>query len=323
LRADWFYDLCEKIIANGLNKNIYYKCPFRLDRNRLSIEMLLKAKEANFWMIFYGVENGNQEMLDRMNKNIIIADAIRAFKITRKAGICSYASFMIGNSGETKKTVSDSIKLSKKIKADFGSFAIAAPFPGTKLYEIVKKNKLLLVDDFKQYQFGDCILETESLKKKDILKLFYKANKKILRYQKSFRYKISSKNNYYMKIIGEGFYSTEMWHVPVRRTQKKVKFLLPNSSIATDKIYMKILADYPDISIKPVKLTIWIDKKKFGILLSNSDWIELKFPLNKDFCNGYIPIKWKVNRTWNPKKFGLNDQDNRELGITVEKIHLM
>ena len=38
-------------------------------------------KEAGFWLIFYGVENGNQDMLDRMKKGITVEEVKRAFKL--------------------------------------------------------------------------------------------------------------------------------------------------------------------------------------------------------------------------------------------------
>lgn len=152
-----------KIIENNLNIDIFYKALFRLNEKILTKKILLKAKEANFWMIFYGVENGNQKMLKSMNKNIKLYEIVRGFQLTREAGITSYASFMIGNMGETESTVYDSINLMKVIKPDFGGFVIAAPFPGTKLYEEATQKNLIINHNFKDYNFGESILNTENL----------------------------------------------------------------------------------------------------------------------------------------------------------------
>lgn len=318
-RLPWFFELCDKIIANNLHKEIFFRCPLRVNKKLLTEELLEKVKEANFWLLFYGVENGNQEMLDKMNKDITIEEIKRAFKLTRKAGIASYASFMIGNYGETKKTVRDSVKLLKKIIPDYGGFAIASPFPGTELYNIAVKKKLITITDFKKYHYEDCILKTDELDTKDILFLAHKANNLFKKIKDSLRYKIASRGLIYKK-IKEGFYEKELWHTWVNRTTKKVFYLIPENG-NNKNICLKILADYSDILEKPVKLKIVVNDIKYIFILDKNEWIEIRLPITKRFDSKFIFLKWTVNRTWNPKKLKLNT-DDRELGITVEKIWL-
>ena len=200
-RTKWFNNLCDRIVSEDLHKEIFFKAPFRANRELISNDILSKARNANFWMIFYGVESGNQEMLNSMNKAITIDAIKRAFKLTRRNGLISYASFMIGNLGETKKTVQDSIRLAKKIKPDFGGFAIAAPFPGSELYKKAKELNLITQDDFTKYQFGDSILKTEKLQIDDIERLALYANNQFSKITKTFGYNLLTKNNYFLKMI--------------------------------------------------------------------------------------------------------------------------
>ena len=316
----WFFELCDKIISNGLHKEIFFKCPLKVNKEILNEELLRKAKEANFWMIFYGVENGNQEMLNNMNKNITVEEIKRAFKLTREAGLASFASFMIGNYGETRETVRDSIKLLKKIMPDYGGFAIAAPFPGSELYRIAVEKKLITLTDFKKYQYGDCILKTDALDTKDIMSLVRKANDLFNKLRGSLKYRIINRNALFKKLIGEGFYEKELWHTWVNRTMKNVSYILPTGTNAKN-VHIKILADYPDILERPVRFKLWVNKIKYLVLIDKNEWIELKFPIIKYIDSRFIDIKWKVNRTWCPKKYKINE-DKRELGITVEKIWL-
>lgn len=170
-RPAWFIELCEKLIDHGLHNGIYYKCPFRVDQMLLTAELLKKAKQAHFWMIFYGVESGNEDMLRSMKKKVTVDEIRRAFRLTREAGIFSYASFMIGNNGETEATVHDSLSLLDDIRPDFGGFAVAIPFPGSELYDTALRKGFITQSDFKKYQFGDCNLRTAGLTTSEIVAL--------------------------------------------------------------------------------------------------------------------------------------------------------
>ena len=267
VRADWFFELCEKIISHGLNKDIFFKCSFKANEKILTKEILQQAKEANFWMIFYGVESGNQEMLEKMNKNVTTKEVKRAFKLTRQAGIASYASFMIGNLGETKKTVWDSIKLLKKITPDYGGFAITVPFPGSELFRIGLEKNLIIDRDFKHYHYGDCILKTDELSAADICSLAEKANNILYRIQKSFKYKmINHKTN---KFIDTGVYPEEFWHTFVNRTGRRVRISLPKYNINPKDVVLRIIADYPDIIKRAVVLHIKVNKSRYKIRIND------------------------------------------------------
>ena len=176
-RPEWFIELCEKLIAHNLHKNTFFKCPMRVDEKRLTLQLLKTAKRANFWMIFYGVESGCQRILDKIKKETTKSEITRAFDITRKAGLYSYASMMIGNMGENEESVSESIRFVNQIKPDFGGFGIAFPFPGTELYEEAERENLIIKSDYKNIQYGECILKTKELSCARIQELAEMCNK--------------------------------------------------------------------------------------------------------------------------------------------------
>lgn len=185
MNRKWFFELCDMIIETGMHKEIFFKASMRANKHLITEELLAKAREANIWMIFYGVESGSQDMLDRMNKNITIDEIKRAFRMTNEAGIMTYASMMIGNDGETRKTARASMKLYSKIMPNFGGFAIAAPFPGSQLYAIAKE-KNHITGDFSDYRFGSCILKTDALEIDDIISLHAKASAIARKTQRAF-----------------------------------------------------------------------------------------------------------------------------------------
>ena len=151
--------------------------PHACGRKAPDIAIAQNCKRANFWMIFYGVESGCQRILDKIKKETTKSEITRAFDITRKAGLYSYASMMIGNMGENEESVSESIRFVNQIKPDFGGFGIAFPFPGTELYEEAERENLIIKSDYKNIQYGECILKTKELSCARIQELAEMCNK--------------------------------------------------------------------------------------------------------------------------------------------------
>jgi len=167
----WAETVLNMIIEKGLNRDIAYRLCFRVNESLITPELLRLAKQANVWMIFYGTENGNQEMLKAMGKNIWIAEIERAFRMTHEAGIRTVTSFLIGNMGETKQTVYDSIALAKRLKPYVAGFSMAIPFPGTSLRAEIKEKGYLLETDYDLYGADQCVIRTKELMPDDMLSL--------------------------------------------------------------------------------------------------------------------------------------------------------
>lgn len=162
-RTEWFYELCDSLIKSKLSKAIHFSASFRVNSHLVDISLLKKAKLANFYMVSYGVESGNQKILDNSHKKITLGEIERAFRLTREAGLFSYANMMIGNIGESEETVYDSLNLLKRIRPDFGGFSIAQPFPGTELHDYAVKNNLCTFSSFHDFTLGKCNMRTEHL----------------------------------------------------------------------------------------------------------------------------------------------------------------
>ena len=159
----WVNELLNLIISNGLNKKIAYRARCRVNEKLVDSELLSLMKEAGFWEIFYGVESGNQAMLDSMNKEITIYEIERAFKLTREAGIKTEASFIIGMPGETSKTILQSLDLWRKIDPDWCSFSRAIPFPGTDLERELRKKGHLIVDNSEDFVLEKTLVRTDKM----------------------------------------------------------------------------------------------------------------------------------------------------------------
>lgn len=159
----WAETVLNLIVERGLNTDISYRLSFRVNHSLLDKDLLLLAKRANVWLIFYGTENGNQEMLLSMGKNVKIEEIERAFKLTHEVGIKTITSFLIGNMGESRKTVNDSIDLAVRLKPYVAGFSTVIPFPGTKLRDEMKSKGHLLEETYDRYGADECVIRTDEL----------------------------------------------------------------------------------------------------------------------------------------------------------------
>ncbi len=150
----WTIDLCRGMTERGLD-DLAWACDGRI--GLMSEELLKEMEKANCLVIFYGIEFGNQRILDLCRKGFTIKQARETIDITSKTGISSYGYFMMGFPTETIETVEDTINLAKDLGLNHGldsaGFSIVTPFPGTPLYEYCKMNDMLVTSDWSQYAY--------------------------------------------------------------------------------------------------------------------------------------------------------------------------
>ncbi|MGH2457755.1 MAG: radical SAM protein [Chloroflexota bacterium] len=136
LSRDQVVGLCELIIKEGLK--VKWTCNSRVDY--VDEEMLKLMGQAGCWMISWGIESGNEEILKRAAKGADPKKARRALTWARSAGIRNWGYFIIGLPGETVETIRQTIDFSKSLPLDLALFHIAAPYPGTPFFFEVIKN---------------------------------------------------------------------------------------------------------------------------------------------------------------------------------------
>lgn len=131
-------EICDLILKKKLK--FIWSCTTRV--NLVTPSLLLKMKKAGCWLISYGVESGDQKILDRIGKNITISQVKKAFKWTRDLGIKTLGFFMVGLPGETWETIRKTIDLAKEIKPDFTSWCVLIILPGSRLFDQIKTGEL-------------------------------------------------------------------------------------------------------------------------------------------------------------------------------------
>ncbi|MFC1808252.1 B12-binding domain-containing radical SAM protein [Candidatus Omnitrophota bacterium] len=171
MNKDWVIDICKLIIDRGLK--IRWGTNSRVDT--ICEDRLKWMKDAGCWIIGFGVESGNQQMLDKMKKRAKIEDAESAVRLCKKFKIKSYLLFMIGLPWDSKETVDDTIRFAIRLKGDFIDFNIAYPLPGTEFYRIAKENNLFNEDMLHRHDYSKPLIKTLYLSTEELIELRKKA----------------------------------------------------------------------------------------------------------------------------------------------------
>lgn len=125
-------ELSKLIVENNIK--VYWDFETRV--NLVDEEMLKWAAKAGCVSIAYGVESGSEEILETIHKKTNKNQIAEAFKMTKDYGILAHALMMIGNPGESERTVRETIDLLKLVKPDSVAVQIATIYPGTELCKI-------------------------------------------------------------------------------------------------------------------------------------------------------------------------------------------
>lgn len=123
--------------------------------DRVDREFLEKAHAAGCYGISFGIESGDQSLLDQVNKGITLEQARQVFRWTREVGIETLAYFMFGLPGETEETMQKTINFAKELDPDYTKVSILLPLPGTPLYHDFEQQGYIKAKDWSLYNQHD------------------------------------------------------------------------------------------------------------------------------------------------------------------------
>ena len=163
-------EMCERIIDEKLD--ITFEGMTRV--NCVDEELIKKLKQAGLNRLSFGVESGNQNILNAVKKGINLKQIRNAYKLIDKHKIESRMSVVLGLPFETEKTIRKTIKFIKSLKCYQAYINIGTPFPGTEYYEMAKQGYgglKLLTDDWREYRrWGNAVINVNDLSKEDLIK---------------------------------------------------------------------------------------------------------------------------------------------------------
>jgi hopanoid biosynthesis associated radical SAM protein HpnJ len=103
-------------------------------------ETLKVLKDNGLRLLLVGYETGNQQILYNIKKGMRIEVAKQFTQDCRKLGITIHGTFILGLPGETKETIEETIRFATEINPHTIQVSLAAPYPGTFLYNQAVEN---------------------------------------------------------------------------------------------------------------------------------------------------------------------------------------
>jgi len=145
-----------------------------------SKDIFVKMRQGNCRVIGYGVESGDQKILDSMKKMITLDQVRNSVKYAKEADIKVGGFFILGMIGDTRKTIKKTFEFARELKLDYYTFSVATPYPGTELYDSAVKEGFIKKDQYDALYESDWLANvsanlTKGLTEEDLRKLQNKA----------------------------------------------------------------------------------------------------------------------------------------------------
>lgn len=129
-----------------MNLGIAISCHNGLRADKISESLARKLKKNGVFKVGLGIETGDVELMKGIKKNLDLGKVKNAISILRKQGITVHGYFILGLPGDTPSSMRQTIKFAKQVNPHFCNFAICIPFPGSEVYNKIKKEGRFLED---------------------------------------------------------------------------------------------------------------------------------------------------------------------------------
>jgi len=163
----WVHDICDKIIAAKLHRQIRWECLTRADK--VDFELLKHMKQSGCTRVEFGMESGSPQILDSLKRGIAVKQIREAFAMAKKARLSTLGFVMLNAPGETKKTIAETQELILDVDPDFLQISFATPYPNTELFKICQRDNLIITKDWSKYVFlNHQIIKNYNLSEKEL-----------------------------------------------------------------------------------------------------------------------------------------------------------
>ena len=168
--------LCQLIIRNGLR--LKWGATGRLDLVDEGFYRLMEEAGCNF--LFFGVESGNDGVLKSIRKMFDLSTARKAIKIVKNLGIPFNTSFILGLPEDSMESMEETIRFAIELNADYVSFSLATPYPGSALYDSVTGNGWTVEKwaDYEKSRYNEPVYIPPGVSRDDLVHMFHRAYKR-------------------------------------------------------------------------------------------------------------------------------------------------
>ncbi len=147
----WAKQVCETITETGVD--MAWTCTNGIRVESADDELFRTLRKSGCYRVSFGFESGNDEVLKAFGKGgrATVAQARKAVKSARSAGIDTNGYFMVGLSADTEESMQDTIELARTLPLDMMTCSICVAFPGTVMFNNYVDKKLIRSFDWDEY----------------------------------------------------------------------------------------------------------------------------------------------------------------------------
>ncbi len=177
------YRISELLIQEGLADKAQWIMINGIRANLADAELLGVMKRAGCKRLAFGVETGDEDILESIDKRVTHEQIRQAFQSAKKVGLETIGFFIIGLPGDNEETMEKTIRFACEVDPVVANFSMMTPYPGTKVWEQVHRNGgRMLVKEWQDYVFfegkarfemGETTAELQERKWKEAYRRFY------------------------------------------------------------------------------------------------------------------------------------------------------
>ncbi len=162
-----------KLMSENL-EDVTWECQTRIDA--LDAELIELMAVAGCRKVKIGIESGDQDILEGINKKLRLKDVEPAINLLKDAGITVFCYFMLGLPGDTHATMQKTIAYAERLKNLYGvqiCLRLNTPFPGTAQFCRSREMGLnILHYDWDKYCYFNPVMEGEGFNADFLRSLF-------------------------------------------------------------------------------------------------------------------------------------------------------
>ncbi len=126
-------EIAKKIAPLG----VMWSCNSRANLDYDNIKLL---KDNGLRLFLVGYESGNDDILARIKKGVTTDEMRRFTRACHRAGVIIHGTFILGLPVESTETIQQTLDFAKELDVFSIQVSLAAPYPGTELYEQARQN---------------------------------------------------------------------------------------------------------------------------------------------------------------------------------------
>ena len=136
----WANDFCDQLERHRLPGRILWKINCRADA--VDLTLFARMRDCGLYLVYMGLESGNEEGLKTLHKQITVEQNIRAVAILKELGLRFEFGFMLFEPATTFETVRQDLDFLRTIVGDgstAATFCRMVPYDGTPIKEDLAK----------------------------------------------------------------------------------------------------------------------------------------------------------------------------------------